>query len=123
MPSHTTLIVIIVTKENTNSLAHVEFSIGDIVMFASKFVIKNLEQHVTVSCANVIAVGDSNHEFEANEIPISVPHCMFHVIVSREPKECGESTYFEAYQTRISYDHAYFIMASASTAIIKIKIC
>ncbi|CAG8691882.1 15562_t:CDS:1, partial [Gigaspora rosea] len=36
---------------------------------------------------NVIAVGDSNHEFEANEIPISIPHCMFHVIVSREPKE------------------------------------
>ncbi|CAG8791689.1 15414_t:CDS:2, partial [Gigaspora rosea] len=65
-------------------------------MFAGKFVIENLEQHVTVSCANVIVVGDSNHEFEANEILISVPHCMFHVIVSREPKECGESTYFEA---------------------------
>ncbi|RIB03657.1 hypothetical protein C2G38_2224407 [Gigaspora rosea] len=123
MPSHTTLIVIIVTKENTNSLAYgfakyqladndfkiirwkyfysfnklqVEFSVGDIVMFAGKFVIKNLEQHVTVSCANVIAVGDSNHEFEANEIPISVPHCMFQIIVSREPKECGESMYFEA---------------------------
>ncbi|RIB23960.1 hypothetical protein C2G38_2169880 [Gigaspora rosea] len=74
----------------------VESSVGDIMMFAGKFVIKNLEQHVTVSCANVIAVGDSNHEFEANKIPISVPHCMFHVIVSRELKECRESTYFEA---------------------------
>ncbi|CAG8818234.1 26494_t:CDS:2, partial [Gigaspora margarita] len=123
MPSHTTLIVIIVTKENTNSLAHsfakyqlanndfkiihwkyfyffnkpqVEFSVGDIAMFASKFVIENLEQHVTVSCVNVIEVRDSNHEFEANKIPISVPHCMFHVIVSHEPKEYEESMYFEA---------------------------
>ncbi|CAG8810024.1 5427_t:CDS:2, partial [Gigaspora margarita] len=65
-------------------------------MFAGKFVIENLEQHVTVFCANVIAIRDSNHEFEANKILISVPHCMFHVIVSRELKECKESTYFEA---------------------------
>ncbi|RIB20132.1 hypothetical protein C2G38_2180103 [Gigaspora rosea] len=65
-------------------------------MFADKFVIKNLEQHVTVSYANVIAVRDSNYEFEANEILISVSHGMFHVIVSCKLKECGESTYFEA---------------------------
>ncbi|CAG8509453.1 8061_t:CDS:1 [Gigaspora margarita] len=123
MPSHTTLIVIIITKENTNSLAHgfvkyqlaendfkiiywryfypfnkpqVKFMIGDIILFAGKFVIKNLEQHITVSYANVIAAGNPNHEFEANKIPISVPHCMFHITISYEPKECRESMYFEA---------------------------
>ncbi|CAG8669895.1 6757_t:CDS:2 [Gigaspora margarita] len=65
-------------------------------MFAGKFVIKNLEQHVTISYAKVITARNPNYEFKANEIPISDPHCMFHITISREPKECKESTYFEA---------------------------
>ncbi|CAG8803164.1 1344_t:CDS:2, partial [Gigaspora margarita] len=59
----------------------VEFSIGDIIMFTSKFVIKNLEQHVTVFYTNVIVARDSNHEFEANKILISISH--FSKFVSR----------------------------------------
>ncbi|CAG8662728.1 8117_t:CDS:2, partial [Cetraspora pellucida] len=66
---------------------YTEFSVGDIMMFGGKFVVKNLEQYVTVSCTNVIATGDSNQEFEANEILLSILHCMFIVLVSHNPKE------------------------------------
>lgn len=123
MPSHSTLIVIIITKEDSNSLTqglakyqlaendfsivrwkyfyplqqpYTEFSVGDIVMFAGKFVVENSEQCITVSCASVIAIGDPTQEFEPTEIPLSVPHCLFTVLVSRDPKECGDSTYFDA---------------------------
>ncbi|CAG8461889.1 21802_t:CDS:2 [Dentiscutata erythropus] len=65
-------------------------------MFGGKFMVENLEQYVTVSYANVIAAGEPNQEFVANKIPISVLHCMFIVLVSHEPRECGDSTYFKA---------------------------
>lgn len=123
MHSHSTLIVIIITKEDSNSLTqglakcqiaendfsivcwkyfypfqqpYTEFSVGDIIMFVGKFVVENLEQYVTVSYASVIAVGDPGQVFEHSEIPLSVPHSMFNVLVSRDPKECGDSTYFDA---------------------------
>ncbi|CAG8633327.1 7408_t:CDS:1, partial [Scutellospora calospora] len=67
-----------------------------IVMFAGKFIVKNLEQYISVSYACVIASSDPDQEFQANEIPLSIPHCMLSVLVNHEPKECGESTYFNA---------------------------
>ncbi|CAG8845786.1 11509_t:CDS:1, partial [Racocetra persica] len=67
---------------------YTEFSAEDIVMFTEKFLVENLEQYITVSHVNIIATGDSNQEFEANEIPLSIPHCMFLVLVNRDPKEC-----------------------------------
>ncbi|RIB00662.1 hypothetical protein C2G38_2233508 [Gigaspora rosea] len=109
MPSHATFIAIIVSKENYNSLTQglakyltaendfktinwkyfypfnqprTEFSTGDI--------------YVTVSSICVIATGDPEQVFEANEIPLSTPHCMFPVQITREQKEIGESTYFDA---------------------------
>ncbi|CAG8855310.1 39114_t:CDS:1, partial [Gigaspora margarita] len=77
-----------------------EFSTGDIVMFAGKFIIENLEQYITVSYACIIATGDPKQVFEASEILISTPHCMFPVQITREQKEVEESTYFdtECYQ-------------------------
>ncbi|CAG8799484.1 17317_t:CDS:2, partial [Racocetra persica] len=114
MSSHATLIVIIISKENSNSLTqgfakyqsaeddfktvrwkyfypfqkpYAEFSAGDIVMFVGKFIVESLEQYITVSHVNVIATGDSNQEFEANEIPFSISYCMFLVLVNRDPKE------------------------------------
>lgn len=127
MPSHATFIAIIVSKENYNSLVQglakyqtaendfkiinwkyfypfnqprTEFSTGDIVMFAGKFIIENLEQNITVSYACIIATGNPEQVFEASEIPISTPHCMFPVQINREQKEVGESTHFdtECYQ-------------------------
>ncbi|RIB01829.1 hypothetical protein C2G38_2229568 [Gigaspora rosea] len=119
MLSHATFIAIIVSKENYNSLTQdlakyqtaendfktinwkyfypfnqprTEFSTGDIVMFAGKFIVENLEQYVTVSSICVIATGDPEQVFEANEIPLSTPHCMFLVQITCEQKEIGEST-------------------------------
>ncbi|CAG8816451.1 27671_t:CDS:2 [Gigaspora margarita] len=34
-------------------------------------------------------------EFETTEIPLSVPHCLFTVLVSHDPKEYSNSTYFD----------------------------
>ncbi|CAG8460550.1 10346_t:CDS:1 [Cetraspora pellucida] len=123
MSSHATVIIVIVTKDDFNSLTqsftkyqmsendfkiihwkyfypfnqpYTEFSVGDVVMFAGKFVVENLEQHIAVSCACVIVSNDPDHEFQAEEIPLSIPHSMFLVLVTREPKEHGESTYFDA---------------------------
>ncbi|RIA99967.1 hypothetical protein C2G38_2236287 [Gigaspora rosea] len=109
IPSNATFIAIIVSKENYNSITQglakyqtaendfktinwkyfypfnqprTEFSTGEIVMFAGKFIVENLEQYVTVSSICVIATGDPEQVFEANEIPLSTPH--------------WESTYFDA---------------------------
>ncbi|CAG8447118.1 15142_t:CDS:2 [Dentiscutata erythropus] len=65
-------------------------------MFTGKFIVENNDQYITVFHACVIADGDPKQEFEANEIPLSIPHSMFIVQITREPKECGDSTYFEA---------------------------
>ncbi|CAG8849670.1 33070_t:CDS:2, partial [Gigaspora margarita] len=64
-----------------------EFSTGDIVIFAGKFIIENLEQYITVSYACIIATGDPEQVFEASEILISTPHCMFPVQITYEQKE------------------------------------
>jgi len=123
MPSHASFIVIIVTKENYTSLTqglakyqieenefrivhwkyfypynqpYTEFSAGDIVMFAGKFVVENLDQYITVSYPCIIATGDSERAFAADEIPLSAPHCMFTIQVTRDPKELEGSTYFDA---------------------------
>ncbi|RIB06907.1 hypothetical protein C2G38_2115022, partial [Gigaspora rosea] len=123
MPSHASFIAIVVTKDNFSSLTqgiakyqteenefkivhwkyfypydrpYTEFSVGDIVMFAGKFIVENLEQYITVSSACVIVAGDPEQVFEANEIPLSTPHCMIPIQVIRDPKELGDSTYFDA---------------------------
>lgn len=123
MPSHASFIAIIVTKDNFSSLTqglakyqteenefkivhwkyfypydqpYTEFSVGDIVMFSGKFIVENLEQYITVSSTCIIATGDHEHVFEADEIPLSTPHCMFPIQVTRDPKELGDSTYFDA---------------------------
>lgn len=69
--------------------SHSKFSAGDIVMFAGKFIIENLEQYITVSHACVIATSDPKQVFEANEIPLSTPHCMLPVLITCEQKEIG----------------------------------
>ncbi|CAG8647135.1 380_t:CDS:2 [Cetraspora pellucida] len=123
MSFHTTVIIIIVTKEDFISLTqgfakyqmskndfsvvrwkyfypfnqpYTEFSIGDIIMFMDKFIVENLEQYISVSYACVVVANDPDREFEANEIPLSTPHCMFPALVSCKPKDCRESTYFDA---------------------------
>ncbi|CAG8467884.1 7055_t:CDS:2 [Scutellospora calospora] len=89
MPLHATVIVIVATKENFNSLIqgltkyqimendfkiicwkyfylfnqpYTEFSDGDIVMFMSKFIVENLEQHFAVSHICVIVLKDPDLE-------------------------------------------------------------
>ncbi|RIB23975.1 hypothetical protein C2G38_2071214 [Gigaspora rosea] len=122
MSSHITLIVIVVTKEDSNSLTqgfakyqpvlddfsiiqwkyfypfekpYVEFSVGDIVMLAGKFVVENSEQYITASNVCVVATRDPNQEFNAADIPISIPHCMLPVLVKNEPQNLREITYFD----------------------------
>ncbi|CAG8823276.1 32913_t:CDS:2 [Gigaspora margarita] len=119
MPSHTSVVAIIVMKENFRSLTqgiakyqpakndfkivrwkyfypfnqvYTEFLVGDIVMFVDKFVVENLEQYINVSYACIIAIGDPNQEFTANEIPISVPHCMFHLLIPKSSKQSTKSS-------------------------------
>ncbi|CAG8813746.1 25038_t:CDS:2, partial [Dentiscutata erythropus] len=65
-------------------------------MFTGKFVVENLDQYITVSYPYIIATGDSERAFAANEIPLSAPHCMFTIQVTRDPKELESSTYFDA---------------------------
>ncbi|CAG8675456.1 40768_t:CDS:2 [Gigaspora margarita] len=123
MPSHASFITIVVTKDNFSSLtqgiakyqteenefkivhwkyfypydcSYTEFSVGDIVMFTGKLIVENLEQYITVSSASVIASGDPEQVFEANKIPLSTPHCMIPIQVTCDPKELGDSTYFDA---------------------------
>lgn len=127
MPSHVTLVVIISTKESTNSLtqgmakyqpiennfqnihwkyfypfqkSYTDFSVGNIILFSGKFINENSELYITVTHVTVIAAGDPQQEFKVEEIPLSIPHCMFAVTVKREPKNVRETTYFgtECYQ-------------------------
>ncbi|CAG8784836.1 10261_t:CDS:1, partial [Cetraspora pellucida] len=123
MPSHATLIAIVVTKEDSNSLTqgfakyqpakgefkivrwkyfypfekpYTDFSVGDVVMFAGKFVVENLEQYIIVSNVSVIAPNENDQELVTEEVPLSVPHCMFLVLVKRDPQMIRDATYFDA---------------------------
>ncbi|CAG8725583.1 14966_t:CDS:2, partial [Cetraspora pellucida] len=122
MLSHTTLIAVVVTKEDSNLLTqgftkyqptkdefkvirwkyfypfekpYTDFSVGDVVMLVGKFVVKNLEQYLIASNISIIAVSGLNREFESDEIPLSVPHCMFLVLVKRDPQPIRDSTFFD----------------------------
>ncbi|CAG8691669.1 16573_t:CDS:2, partial [Gigaspora margarita] len=60
---------------------------GNIVMFASKFIVENLEQYITVSSACVIVTDDPEQVFEADEIPLSTPHCMIPIQIDIKRKQ------------------------------------
>ncbi|CAG8810261.1 27682_t:CDS:2, partial [Dentiscutata erythropus] len=76
---------------------YTEFSAGDIISFAEKFVIKNSEKYAIVSHVSLIASGNINQEFIAEEISISILHCIFPVIVKQETNVIrNNTTYFNA---------------------------
>ncbi|CAG8498027.1 16251_t:CDS:2 [Cetraspora pellucida] len=98
MPSHAMLIAIVVTKEDSNSLTqgfakyqpakdefkivhwkyfylfekpYTNFSVGDVVMFAGKFLVENLEQYIIVSNVSVIAPNKNDQKLVTEEVPLS----------------------------------------------------
>ncbi|CAG8725915.1 7129_t:CDS:2 [Gigaspora margarita] len=71
-------------------------------MFTNKFIIENLKQYITVSYTCVIATSNSQQVFKTSKILFSTSHCIFHVLITHEQKEIGESTYFDAEPYRIT---------------------
>ncbi|CAG8826631.1 688_t:CDS:2, partial [Dentiscutata erythropus] len=54
--------------------------------------------------------------FAANEIPLSAPHCMFTIQVTRNPKELESSTYFDATNSQ------YNSVTNSKNVLMKLKV-
>ncbi|RIB28170.1 hypothetical protein C2G38_2060016 [Gigaspora rosea] len=87
MSSHITLIIIVVTKEDSNSLTQGFAKYQPKYFYSFKnpyiefsFVVENSEQYITASNVTVVATREPNQEFNAANIPISIPHCMLFVL-------------------------------------------
>ncbi|RIB21038.1 hypothetical protein C2G38_2034720 [Gigaspora rosea] len=118
MPIHASIVVFITTKnennaftqgmaqyqssENTFATVHwkrfndlkVDFSVGDIVSVAGKFVIENSEQFITIASATIVNKENSKDEFDAQLISLNTPHVMFNVTVTRDLKTSGDTVHF-----------------------------
>ncbi|CAG8633593.1 19992_t:CDS:2 [Cetraspora pellucida] len=123
MPSHVSLIVLIVAKDDktshTQGLAkyqsdkdvfqfvrwkyfhpfnkpRLDFSPGNILFFSGKFVIEEENEYIMVAYASIIDVGASDNGFKADEIPLCIPHFMSPMKVNNNPKIHNDNVYFGA---------------------------
>lgn len=121
MPSHSSLIVLIVAKDDKTSFAQglakyqldqnvfqtirwkyfypfnkprLEFSSGDILFFEGKFVIEDGSEYITVAYASLVSIGDPDDGFKADEIPLCIPHFMSPASVKHNSKLFNEKIYF-----------------------------
>lgn len=121
MPIHASIVVFITTKNENNSFTQgtaqyqpsehtfttihwkrfdstdsskTDFSVGDIVSIAGKFVVENSEQFITIASATVVDKKDSKDEFDAELIPLNTPHVMLNVTVTRDLKTSGDTIHF-----------------------------
>ncbi|CAG8693204.1 17773_t:CDS:2, partial [Cetraspora pellucida] len=89
MPSHAMLIAIVVTKEDSNSLTQ-----GFAKYQPAK--VENLEQYIIVSNVSIIVPNENDQELVTEEVPLSMPHYMFLVLVKHDPQMIRDATYFDA---------------------------
>ncbi|CAG8752598.1 12363_t:CDS:2, partial [Cetraspora pellucida] len=75
---------------------HLQFSSGDLLFFAGKFMIEDRIEYITVAYATIVNVGDLDDGFKSDEIPLCVLHFMFPVKVKHNPKICDNIVYFWA---------------------------
>ncbi|CAG8805756.1 2406_t:CDS:1, partial [Racocetra persica] len=121
MPSHIALIVAITSVKNSRSCSYGYakykisdetsqtirwkyffptseqpqlFASGDLVFISGKYVAENSEQCITITYASIIDNKNPNREFDMRDVPICIPHCMFSVIVNRNPKDVEEFIHF-----------------------------
>ncbi|CAG8826995.1 5396_t:CDS:1, partial [Racocetra persica] len=70
------------------------FTPGDLVLISGRFVVENSEQCMTIAYATILNNRDSNYEFKFIDIPICIPHCIFSILVNRNPKKLEEFIHF-----------------------------
>ncbi|CAG8613917.1 21369_t:CDS:1 [Racocetra persica] len=122
MVSHVSLLVVIITAKNssscsqglakykiyeelsqtikfkyffsTNQSPHV-LANGNLVFISGKYIVENSEPCFTIAYSSIIGK-NPNYGFDMTAIPICIPHCIYSVIVNREPKEVKEFIHFGA---------------------------
>ncbi|RIB19755.1 hypothetical protein C2G38_2035809 [Gigaspora rosea] len=70
------------------------FASGDIVFISGKFIVENLEPCFTIAYSTIVNSDNPNREFNMSDVPISMPHCLYSVMVNREPKKVANFIHF-----------------------------
>ncbi|CAG8810936.1 23106_t:CDS:1, partial [Dentiscutata erythropus] len=72
------------------------FTNGDIIFIAGKYIVENSEPCFTIAYSSIVDSNNPNREFDATALPVCIPHCMYSVVVNREPKEVTDFIHFGA---------------------------
>ncbi|CAG8823106.1 11893_t:CDS:1 [Gigaspora margarita] len=70
------------------------FASGDIVFISGKFIVENLEPCFTIAYSTIVNSDNPNREFNTSDVPISMPHCLYSVMVNHEPKKVANFIHF-----------------------------
>ncbi|CAG8807776.1 35896_t:CDS:1, partial [Racocetra persica] len=72
------------------------FANGDLVFISGKFIVENSEPCFTIAYSSIVDNENPNHEFDLSNVPITIPHSMYFVTVTRQPKNVGDFIHFGA---------------------------
>ncbi|CAG8851420.1 38077_t:CDS:2, partial [Gigaspora margarita] len=70
------------------------FASRDIVFISGKFIVENLEPCFTIAYSTIVNSDNPNREFNTSDVPISMPYCLYSVIVNHEPKKVANFIHF-----------------------------
>ncbi|CAG8551009.1 5146_t:CDS:2 [Dentiscutata erythropus] len=72
------------------------FTNGDIVFIAGKYIVKNSELCFTIAYSSIVDSNNPIREFDSTTLPVCLPHCIYSVVVNRDPKEVTDFIHFGA---------------------------
>ncbi|CAG8787024.1 25502_t:CDS:2 [Gigaspora margarita] len=109
MPSHVTLLVVIIFAKNSQSCSYGQakynltkeqsqqpkvFTGGDLVLFSGKFIVENSEQCIAITYSSTLDTRNPNHEFDIAGVSPCISHCIFSAVVNRKSKQLEEFIHF-----------------------------
>ncbi|CAG8793437.1 23898_t:CDS:2, partial [Racocetra persica] len=79
----------------TNQSSHI-FKNSDLVFISGKYVVENSEPCFIIAYSSIVDNKNPNREFDMTAISVYIPHCIYSVVINREPKEVKEFIHFGA---------------------------
>ncbi|CAG8668434.1 2436_t:CDS:1, partial [Racocetra fulgida] len=67
-----------------------------LVFISGKFIVENSEPCFTIAYSSIVDNGNPNREFDLSNVPITIPHSMYFVTATRQPKNVGDFIHFGA---------------------------
>ncbi|RIB15244.1 hypothetical protein C2G38_2192868 [Gigaspora rosea] len=70
------------------------FANGDIIFISGKYIVENSEPCFTVAYSSIVDSGNPNREFDTSDLSITIPHCLYFVVVNRLLKKVENLIHF-----------------------------